>query len=129
MWHAGENVTGGIVKVSINYMNIIPVVDKQFQLCNLAISVLKTCPLEAGVHEATLTESLPSYAPSVSSSYTYLAGPGLTKCLCEYFRWSFSVSQLCQKEMDSFLEHFFVSLYSVHVVLSFHRFTCAAYCM
>ena len=93
MWHAGQNVTGGIVKVSIKYMSIIPVVNKQFQLCNLAISVLKTCPLEAGVHEATLTESLPSYAPSVSSSYTYLAGPGLTKCLCEYFRWSFSVSQ------------------------------------
>lgn len=71
---AGQNVTGGTVGVSIKYMSIIPVVNKQFQLCNLATSVLKTCPLEAGVHEATLIESLPSYAPSVSSSCTYLAG-------------------------------------------------------
>lgn len=66
-------MTGGTVKVSIKYMSIIPVVNKQFQLCNLAISVLKTCPLEAGIHEATLTDSLPSYAPSVSLSYTHFA--------------------------------------------------------
>jgi len=83
---AGQNVTGGTVRVSIKYMSIIPVVNKQFQLCNLAISVLKTCPLEAGVHEATLVESLPSYTPSVSLSHAHL-----TKC-CTV--WTFKVAFL-----------------------------------
>ena len=63
----GQKVTGGTVRVYIKYKSFIPVVNKQYQLCDLARSVQDSCPLEAGAHEATITQSFPSYSPSVSS--------------------------------------------------------------
>jgi len=63
-----QEVKGGTVQVYIKYRSFIPVVNKTYQLCDLARSVQDPCPLEAGAHEATITQSFPSYSPS--GSYT-----------------------------------------------------------
>lgn len=65
--YLGQEVKGGTVQVYIKYRSFIPVVNKTYQLCDLARSVQDPCPLEAGAHEATIKQSFPSYSPSVSS--------------------------------------------------------------
>ena len=53
--------------VLIKYRGIITVINKIFQICDLAEAVQKTCPIEEGDHLIEVTETFPSYAPSVST--------------------------------------------------------------
>ena len=53
--------------VLIKYRGIITVINKIFQICDLAKAVQKTCPIEEGDHLIEVTETFPSYAPSVST--------------------------------------------------------------
>lgn len=52
--------------VLIKYRGIITVINKLFKICDLAKQVEKTCPIDEGNHQVTVTETFPSYAPSVS---------------------------------------------------------------
>ena len=69
-----EQLDSGTVAVLIKYKGIITVINKVFQICELAAAVQKTCPIDEGKHEIAITDTLPSYAPAVSvvhcTSYT-----------------------------------------------------------
>ena len=52
--------------VLVKYKGIITVLNKVFKICDLAEAVQKTCPIDGGKHEISVTETFPSYAPSVS---------------------------------------------------------------
>ena len=54
------------MSVLIKYQNVITVLKKTFQICELAEAVQKHCPIDEGKHEIIVTETFPSYAPSVS---------------------------------------------------------------
>ena len=62
---AGQEISRGTVNIYIKYKDMIPVLSKTYDLCGAAGVLNENCPLEAGVHEATLKENIPSYAPSV----------------------------------------------------------------
>ena len=68
--HAGEEVTGGSVIVSMMYKSAIPVVQKMYNICDMAPQLDEECPLEPGTHEVAFTGNIPSYAPSVSRILT-----------------------------------------------------------
>ena len=61
-----EQLSGGTVAVLVKYKGIITVLNKVFKICDLAEAVQKTCPIEGGKHDISVTETFPSYAPSVS---------------------------------------------------------------
>ena len=61
-----EEVEGGYLTILVKYKNYIPVMNKKKDLCNIPDILQEACPLQAGIHEATLTQKFPSYAPSVS---------------------------------------------------------------
>ena len=64
---AAEDINSGSVYVLIKYRNLIPIMNKSYDLCDDIVSYLGvSCPLEAGTHEYTITETIPSYAFSVS---------------------------------------------------------------
>jgi hypothetical protein len=52
--------------VLVKYSDIITVIKKTFSICQLTAAVLKSCPIEEGNHKIVVTETFPSYAPSVS---------------------------------------------------------------
>ena len=58
----GKEINGGEVTICIKYKDMIPVLNEKFNLCGV---VEGKCPLEAGVHDVSLKENVPSYAPSV----------------------------------------------------------------
>ena len=57
-----EQLSGGTVAVLIKYKGNITVLNKVFNICDL----VKTCPIDGGELKMSLTETIPSYAPSVS---------------------------------------------------------------
>ena len=61
-----EEVDGGSLNVLVKYNNYFPVMNKKRNLCNIPDILDDPCPLTAGIHEATLVQKFPSYAPSVS---------------------------------------------------------------
>ena len=61
-----EQLNGGTVSVLVKYRGIITVLNKVFQICNLAKAVQMTCPIDKGNREISVSEVFPSYAPSVS---------------------------------------------------------------
>ena len=63
--NADEEVDGGTVSVLVKYSDIITVIKKTFSICRLTAAVLKSCPIEEGNHKIVITETFPSYAPSV----------------------------------------------------------------
>ena len=63
--NADEEIDGGTVSVLVKYSDIITVIKKTFSICRLTAAVLKSCPIEEGNHKIVVTETLPSYAPSV----------------------------------------------------------------
>ena len=64
---ADEQLDSGTVAVLVKYKGIITVINKVFQICELAAAVQKTCPIDEGKHEIAITDTFPSYAPSVST--------------------------------------------------------------
>ena len=64
--NSDQQLDGGTVSVLIKYQNVITVLKKTFQICELAEAVQKHCPIDEGKHEIVVTETFPSYAPSVS---------------------------------------------------------------
>ena len=65
-YSSGEQVTGGSVSVKAKY-GIIPIYSHTFDLCTLLDEVHQQCPDSAGVHNATVTETIPSEVPGVCS--------------------------------------------------------------
>ena len=63
---AGQKVSSGSVKILIKYKNLFPVVIKTMELCTMLSYVGESCPMAAGTHELSSSQSFPSYAPSVS---------------------------------------------------------------
>ena len=71
---AGEEVTGGEVKVSVKY-GIIPVFSKTFNLCDEAKMIGLTCPLKPMMYpDGSLSVDIPSAIPGVSQQ---------TLCSCD----------------------------------------------
>lgn len=66
-----EEVTEGKITLVVKYSTFhITVINKSYDLCDIAKSAGDSCPLEAKDHNFIITESLPSSAPSV---YTMLS--------------------------------------------------------
>ena len=64
--NTGEDVTGGKISLVVKYGSFhITVINKSYDLCDTAKSAGDSCPLKAGDHSVTITESLPGSAPSV----------------------------------------------------------------
>ena len=61
-----EAIDGGTVSVLVKYRDIITVINKTFKICELTAAVQWSCPIEEGDHKIVITETFPSYAPSVS---------------------------------------------------------------
>lgn len=63
---SAEEVDGGYLTILVKYKNYIPVMNKKRNLCNIPDILEDSCPLQPGIHDATLIQKFPSYAPSVS---------------------------------------------------------------
>ena len=67
--YTDEAVDGGTVSVVVKYRDIITVINKTFKICELTAAVQWSCPIAEGDHKIVITETFPSYAPSVSLLY------------------------------------------------------------
>ncbi|XP_011404560.1 PREDICTED: putative phosphatidylglycerol/phosphatidylinositol transfer protein 2 [Amphimedon queenslandica] len=62
-----EEVTEGKITLVVKYGTFhITVINKSYDLCNIAKSAGDSCPLKTGDHNVIMTESLPGSAPSGS---------------------------------------------------------------
>ena len=58
-----EEITGGTVKIVVKY-SIITVLNKSYSLCDLLSQTGQKCPVAAGTYSNSITETIPSSAPS-----------------------------------------------------------------
>ena len=59
-----EQVTAGTVKIVVKY-SIITVLNKSYSLCDLLAQAGTKCPVAPGTYTSSITETIPSSAPSV----------------------------------------------------------------
>ena len=59
-------VTGGSAKVEVKF-GIIPVYSGTYDLCTILERGGINCPVDEGIHTATVTETVPGELPSVSN--------------------------------------------------------------
>ena len=61
-----EEVDGGSLTITVKYKNYFPLVNQKKNLCDIPDILDEPCPLQAGIHDATISHNFPNYAPSVS---------------------------------------------------------------
>jgi hypothetical protein len=61
-----EEVDGGSLLILVKYKNYFPVVNQKKDLCDIPDILSEPCPLQTGVHDATISQTFPGYAPSGS---------------------------------------------------------------
>ena len=54
IFSADEEVTGGSMKVSVVYNNILPIYEHTFDLCELLQNTKKSCPVPKGIFDITV---------------------------------------------------------------------------
>ena len=84
--YTDEELDGGIVSVLVKYRDIITVINKTLKICELTAAVQTSCPIEEGNHKIVVTETFPSYAPSVSPLFVWIQSystiePSLNACM------------------------------------------------
>ena len=65
-----EEVDGGSLTITVKYKNYVPVMNQKKNLCDIPDILDEPCPLQQGVHDATISRTFPDYAPSVSKDFT-----------------------------------------------------------
>ena len=67
----GEEVTSGQIEIDLKY-GFIPLPPQKVDLCDALKESGKSCPLEPGAQTLSISQQIPSEAPSVSSSKSTL---------------------------------------------------------